>query len=369
MANPLIDLVLARYPGTTRDSLTFPPESAEWEEKEVELFIGSGGFVRPKRKKKATDVVTEGPGADAASSQAAPERRPLEPLLASPWWVNKPNTSARVRLFCALGIGSVASTYTRWISRQTADAYPSIEVCVVEYPGHGSHYGDAVDSVQALAEALAQEIRRCHCGPSGDMRPYALFGFSMGANVMYCVAQLLGGCARLYLAGRGPPHVPAPNRATLSPKIEGLRRWLDEGDAEGAVRVLADDLLPVLMAPDSARSYARILQHRLAREDGREEVLRQSRALVADSKVGMEVNDLPCEYQGCIQFYHSQADEIWPPRVEGLYEDFRNMWASQTSGSFSSTELDNVSHDELGGPSSPVFRLVCEDLARLASAT
>ncbi|CAK0903761.1 unnamed protein product [Prorocentrum cordatum] len=365
MANPLIDRILARYPGTARDSLTFPPESAEWDEKELELFIGSGGFVKPKRKKKAADVGPEGPraDADAGRSHAGLERPPLEPLLASPWWVNKPSPSAKVRLFCALGIGSVASTYTPWISRQTADAYPSVEVCVVEYPGHGTHYARALDSVQALAEALAEEIVRCHCGPSGDERPFALFGFSMGASVAYCVAQRLRGCAGLYLAGRGPP------RDALSPKIESLERWSDQGDAEGAARVLVDDLLPVLMAPEQARSYARILQHRLSREDGRQEVLRQSRALVADSKVGMEANELPCDYQGRIQFYHSPADEIWPPRVDGLYDDFRDLWAPQTSGSFSSTELDSVSHDELGGPSSPVFRLVCEDLARLVSAS
>ncbi|CAK0899600.1 unnamed protein product [Prorocentrum cordatum] len=40
---------MARYPGVV--SLDFPPEALEWSEKEVDMFVASGGFLKPKRKK------------------------------------------------------------------------------------------------------------------------------------------------------------------------------------------------------------------------------------------------------------------------------------------------------------------------------
>lgn len=66
--NPLIAQVLLRYPDVQRDSLNFPPDSADWTEKDLDLFVGSGGFLKPKKKPMA---------AAAAAPKAATPKAPM----------------------------------------------------------------------------------------------------------------------------------------------------------------------------------------------------------------------------------------------------------------------------------------------------
>mmetsp|Transcript_34155 Transcript_34155/g.94160 ORF Transcript_34155/g.94160 Transcript_34155/m.94160 type:complete len:474 (+) Transcript_34155:36-1457(+) len=72
--SPTIARVLARYPDVEPGSLNFPPEAVEWAERDVDLFVGSGGFVTPKKQKKQEPA--------AASSEAdapAPTSEPAPP--------------------------------------------------------------------------------------------------------------------------------------------------------------------------------------------------------------------------------------------------------------------------------------------------
>lgn len=376
MAPVLIDHVLARYPGVSKESLNFPPDSTNWSEHDLDLFVGSGGFIKPKKKKQEdAPIVVPTPATQTPEQGVTDLARSigvswdsLQPLRSSAWWVNNPNARAKIRLFCAMGIGNVASTFGPWISPDRADAYPDIEACVVEFPGHGTNFEEPLGSLDAAADALIEQIRACHFDEQGTPRPYALFGFSMGANIAYRVATKLGGCAKLYLAGRGPPHFCAPACDELSPEMVRVEELLQESNMEALVEALLESVLPVFMAPAQLKSYSRIMQSRLAREQGRQEIRRFAASLVSDCKIGMQANTVDRDFAGDIDFYWSPADETWPTEVEFMYDDFSGLWEKYTSGTFNSIEVDSVSHDELGGFNSPVFDLICQDLSRVVAS-
>lgn len=312
--------------------------------------------MKPKKKKAE-------PGSTPAA-KPAPAPIGLAPLEKSAWWVNNPNPKAKLRLFCLMGIGNVASTYGSWVSAETAASYPDIEVCIVELPGHGTNLSSSpLDKLDAAVDALAAEIQRCH-----GSAPFAFFGFSMGANIMYLLAQRLPGCRKLYVAGRGPPHLKAPARDEQAPQVAKCMAVADEGDAEAVVQVLEADVLPRFMGEAQVTSYGRLLRSRLVREEGRKDVLRFARSLAADCAIGMEANEVPRNLACDLAFFYSPADETWPQRVSGLYEDFPELWRSYCpSNTFTSEEVAPVSHNDLGGFGSPVFPKICADLSSLVS--
>jgi len=76
MENPLVAKVLARFPDVAPGSLTFPPEAESWTEKDVELFVGSGGFLKPK--KRQVPKVTPPPATSQATTEKAPVSAPAK---------------------------------------------------------------------------------------------------------------------------------------------------------------------------------------------------------------------------------------------------------------------------------------------------
>ena len=70
----LIAMVLARYPDVLPGSLTFPVEAVDWTEKEVDLFVGSGGFLKPKKKKRQVSTIST---ATLTSPPPPPKAAPL----------------------------------------------------------------------------------------------------------------------------------------------------------------------------------------------------------------------------------------------------------------------------------------------------
>jgi len=105
-------------------------------------------------------------------------------------WISSPklNPQARLRLFCFPYSGAPASIFFQWASVLPA----SIEVCPIQYPGHGTRVGeplitDLTDMVQQSYLALEPYLNK----------PFAFFGHSMGALVSFELAR--------YLADRGGP--------------------------------------------------------------------------------------------------------------------------------------------------------------------
>lgn len=124
----------------------------------------------------------------------------------------KPNSQARIRLFCLPYAGGGALTYRTW-----ADSLPSsVAVCAVELPGRGTRLREKpftrMESlVQAIATALLPQLDE----------PFALFGHSMGAIVSFELARLLCqnyGISPVYLfvSGRRAPQIPHPKPPTYN---------------------------------------------------------------------------------------------------------------------------------------------------------
>jgi medium-chain acyl-[acyl-carrier-protein] hydrolase len=161
-------------------------------------------------------------------------------------WVTRPlpRPDARLRLFCLPYAGGGASLFRAWAKQFAAD----VEVCPVQLPGRESRlfetrYRRIGPLVQALVFELGNEF----------VRPFALFGHSLGALVAYELARWsqstgASGLAALYVSGHRAPHLPNrhPMIHTLPDDqfVRELRR-LDGTPAE----VLEDEELRELMLP------------------------------------------------------------------------------------------------------------------------
>ncbi len=126
----------------------------------------------------------------------------------APPWVARaqPRAGARLRLFCFPFAGGGASTYRGWPASLPA----AIEVCPIQLPGRASRFHEppfrrAGELVRAAADGLE---------PLMD-RPFALFGHSMGALVVFELARELRrrgrrGPVLLAVSGHHAPQRPDP---------------------------------------------------------------------------------------------------------------------------------------------------------------
>lgn len=121
----------------------------------------------------------------------------------------RPQPQARLRLFCFHYAGGSASLYRTWPAL-LAERLPAIDVCAVQLPGRENRLREApFTQMAALIRALLPVLR-----PELD-RPFVLFGHSMGALIVYELAQALqraGGPlpAHLFVSGRRAPSLPDP---------------------------------------------------------------------------------------------------------------------------------------------------------------
>jgi surfactin synthase thioesterase subunit len=109
------------------------------------------------------------------STRPACNGRPLSPLQVG-------GSDARARLYCLPHAGGAAGTFRSW--RQHLS--PDIEICAVEYPGHGSRLGEPLlHTIEEVAHSVADVVA------TGSSLPYALFGHSMGSLVAFETCQVL----------------------------------------------------------------------------------------------------------------------------------------------------------------------------------
>mmetsp|Transcript_3055 Transcript_3055/g.8252 ORF Transcript_3055/g.8252 Transcript_3055/m.8252 type:complete len:412 (-) Transcript_3055:297-1532(-) len=87
MNNPLLKTALTKYPDVDAASLPWPADADTWELKDLDLFIGSGGFLKPKKKKADAKPV------EASAKALAPEAKKSEPEVAKQG-VPPPSTGA-----------------------------------------------------------------------------------------------------------------------------------------------------------------------------------------------------------------------------------------------------------------------------------
>jgi surfactin synthase thioesterase subunit len=123
----------------------------------------------------------------------------------APWIVcRKPNPAPRLRLFCFPYAGGGASVFRAWAHELPAD----IEVCAIQLPGRETRLREQPfmrlePMVQQLGDVLAPHLTR----------PFALFGYSLGALVSFELARMLRrrqapGPIQLFVGARAAPQLP-----------------------------------------------------------------------------------------------------------------------------------------------------------------
>ena len=124
-------------------------------------------------------------------------------------WITcpQPNPQAKLRLFCFAYAGASASVFRTW-----ADDLPAtIELCPIELPGRGRQIkSPPYTKIPPLIREIATNII-----PYLD-KPYAFFGYSMGALISFELIRLLRSeydfyPLHLFVAARHAPQLPAEN--------------------------------------------------------------------------------------------------------------------------------------------------------------
>ncbi|MDB5368361.1 MAG: grsT [Rhodospirillales bacterium] len=132
---------------------------------------------------------------------------PVTPYLPS----GAPDPRAALRIFCFPYAGGGASVFRKW--RRVRD----VEFCPVQLPGREARFRETLARTpQAAIPPLLDAL-----GPYLD-RPFALFGYSLGANVAFAFANALAAAGlpspeRLVVAARDNPWAPPrfPGRHAL----------------------------------------------------------------------------------------------------------------------------------------------------------
>ncbi|NUO78888.1 thioesterase [candidate division KSB1 bacterium] len=128
--------------------------------------------------------------------------------------IPKPNTQARVRLFCFPHAGGGAFEYRAWSPLMPHD----VELCAVQLPGRETRLQEPpftrlLDLTKTLAEVLAPRLDK----------PFAFFGHSLGALVGFELARELRrkdypAPIHFFASGARAPQLPDPD-----PPVHHLR--------------------------------------------------------------------------------------------------------------------------------------------------
>lgn len=282
---------------------------------------------------------------------------PVLPALQASKWVAKYQHApgARCRLVCAFGAGHDAAAFGCWNTLVSA-RYPALELVLLVLPGHGGNRQIPLQNHAAvLARLAADELFRVG-GP--DLGMLALFGFSIGAVVMYALALEVASRghvpARLYCAGRGGPafeyrHPEGDQQETPADYV----RWFAHTFASANDTARTEKLIKMSEGePDN--SFLRMIS----------ETQRMDLEL-GNSLVSVPVKPAPCH----IHVVASKADLIWPAgpslKVEAFcqppYEDISATWAGCTTIGVTSSYFEDLAHNELCAER--LLEEVCNDLS------
>ncbi|GHO48029.1 thioesterase II family protein [Ktedonospora formicarum] len=136
------------------------------------------------------------------------QRNMVKPSPSEKWIVRyRPNDQARLRLFCFPYAGGGASVFRSWAD----GAFEDVDVCGIQLPGRENRIGEPVyTQLTTLIQTLASVIQ-----PYLD-RPFAFFGYSMGALISFELARELRRTYKkqpvhLGFAAFRAPQLPNPN--------------------------------------------------------------------------------------------------------------------------------------------------------------
>jgi medium-chain acyl-[acyl-carrier-protein] hydrolase len=165
-------------------------------------------------------------------------------LGASPATAAGAQAPPRVRMFCFPYAGGSARIFNGWGRHLPA----GVEVCPVEFPGHGMRFSDPLyDRLDPLVEDLLPGV------VARADAPVVLFGHSLGALVAFELGRRLAGRHRiiprhLIVSALRAPHLPrtgVPEHTLPEPEFRARLREFDGTPEE----VLADETLMEVIGP------------------------------------------------------------------------------------------------------------------------
>lgn len=320
----------------------------------------------------------------AATTPTKVERPPLPKTLlpevadpSSPWiGTYRRNPSARIRIFAVLGVGCPAGTYTEWVSEANMETHPGVEVVVLELPGHGKNEGKPLHEWSAAVSAIAAEIARLHFSKHDGVtqRPFALYGFSMGATLLWDVARRLQGpggevCTKLYVSSRGGPEM------TWVPRVSENLQKLATCSGEELYDVALEECKNLVDAAQ-VEQYSKVF--RVWMKSNPEKVRNFCEGLAADqvlaTSTGLVVAEtsVPSKVSCPMHFYLSDIDEVWPRRRlerdvwnQPCYERLAGTWENFAPclSEFTTTTFNSLTHGFMGSPQTPAFKHMMQDLS------
>ena len=167
----------------------------------------------------------------------------------NPWIISyQARPQAKQRLICFAHAGGSASAYNTWHTHLS----DSVEVCAVQLPGR---YERGKQAFALQMDALTPQLMAA-LEPLED-RPFALFGYSLGAILAFEYARALRRAGRrqpyhLLVAAARAPHVPVESPIHHLPDASFLRELEDRyGGVPSAARAdpqLLAYFLPVIRA-------------------------------------------------------------------------------------------------------------------------
>jgi len=155
---------------------------------------------------------------------------------------------AALRMYCLPYAGGGASIFNSW-----PNAFPdSVEIQAVQLPGRESRFKEPkFSNIHDTAQALADSIIPCLD------RPYALFGYSMGALVAFELTRELRRRgmpppAQLFVAAmrapQTPPTCPSLTHLPFDSFLEQMRHYYDPPQDAFDLPELLEIILPILRA-------------------------------------------------------------------------------------------------------------------------
>jgi medium-chain acyl-[acyl-carrier-protein] hydrolase len=143
----------------------------------------------------------------------------------------RPNSAAKLRLFCFPYAGGGSLVYRGWLEHFE----PAVELCAIQYPGRENRIKEApIERLPELIKWLVPDVLRF-----SDL-PFAFFGHSLGALIAFELMRRLRReyalvPRRLFVSAHGAPHRPRDrgdyHKLPDAELVERLRKNKGSSDA------------------------------------------------------------------------------------------------------------------------------------------
>jgi len=173
----------------------------------------------------------------------------------------------------------------------------------------------------------------------------------------------------VYVSGRGAPHISSAGDAEPSTERPDLSKQPLDETLDFALGNLAG-----MVDPPQVEKYRGYLGYLKKKEP--QKLIDFTETMICDMMVSsppLISADKKAPVECPMQYWYSDADEVWPLKREGFkvaacnYDCLHETWRGYAKkDGFTATLVPGYGHGDLGGPDSPLFTYILEDLSKLA---